>query len=59
MENEDKGVTKRGTTLVFVYAISGRLKHPFSLAPIDRYSLGKLIFKISVGYDFTLARYAE
>ncbi len=39
--------------------ISGRIKHPFSLTPIDRYSLGKLIFKISVGYDFTLARYAE
>ncbi len=39
--------------------ISGRLKHPFSLTPIDRYSLGKLMFKISVGYDFTLARYAE
>ena len=35
--------------------ISGRLKHPFSLTPIDRYSLGKLMFKIFVGYDFTLA----
>ncbi len=39
--------------------ISGRLKHPFSLTPIDRYSLGKFLFKISVGNDFTLARYAE
>ncbi len=39
--------------------ISGRLKHPFSLTPIDRYSLGKLMCKSSVGYDFTLARYAE
>ncbi len=39
--------------------ISGRLKHPFSLTPIDRYSLGKVMFKIPVGYDFTLARYAE
>ncbi len=39
--------------------ISGRLKHPFSLTPIDRYSLEKLMFKISIGYDFTLARYAE
>ncbi len=39
--------------------ISGQLKHPFSLTSIDRYSLGKLMFKISVGYDFTLARYAE
>ncbi len=39
--------------------ISGRLKQHFSLIPIDRYSLGKLMFKISVGYDFTLARYVE
>ena len=39
--------------------ISGRLKHPFYLTLIDRYSLGKLMFKISVGYEFTLARYAE
>ncbi len=40
-------------------AISGQLKYPFSLTPIaiDRYSLGKLMFKISVGYEFTLARY--
>ncbi len=39
--------------------ISGRLEHPFSLTPIDRYALGKLMYKISVGYDFTLVRYAE
>ncbi len=36
--------------------ISGRLKHLFSLTPIDRYSFGKLMFKISIGYDFTLWR---
>ena len=29
---------------------------PFSLTPIDRYSLGKFMFKISVGYDFMLGK---
>ncbi len=37
--------------------ISGRLKHPDSLTSIDRYSFKKLMSKIPVGYDFTLARY--
>ncbi len=54
-----KGKTCFSTTYSFglkqYSEISGRLKHPFSLTP---YSLGKLMFKISVGYDFTLARYA-
>ena len=38
--------------------ISGWLKKPISVTPIDRNSLKKLMLKISVGYDFTLARYA-
>ncbi len=39
--------------------ISGCLKHPISVAPINRYSLyKKLMFKIPVGYDIALARFA-
>ncbi len=38
----------RNLTLRQYSEISGRLKHPFSLTPIDRYSLGKLMVKISV-----------
>ena len=32
--------------------VSGWLKHPISMAPIDRHSLQKLLFTIPVGYDF-------
>ena len=32
-------------------------KAPFSVTPIDRYSLKPRMFKIPVGYDFTLLRY--
>ncbi len=41
--------------------ICGWFKHLFkdSVTPIGRYSLIKLVFKIPVGYDFMLARYAE
>ena len=38
--------------------ISGWLKDPTSEVPIDRYSLEQLMFKIPVGYYFSLARYA-
>ena len=34
------------------------IQGPFFFDRLDRYSLGKLMFKISVDYDFTLARYA-
>ncbi len=37
--------------------MSGQLKHPISVPPIDN-SLKKLIIKIPVGYDFALARFA-
>ncbi len=40
------------------FCMGGSCKHPISSTPIDRYSLGKPLFKISVDYDFTLARYA-
>ncbi len=50
--------TPFGVILLKQYSeIFGWLKHPFSVTPIDRYSLKQLMFKILVGYDFTLVRY--
>ena len=49
------GCINREQNKYYLKLYSGRLKHPFSLTTIDRYSLGKLMFKLSVGYDFMLA----
>ncbi len=48
-----------GTSFIAIFRDFWSTQASFFLTPIGRYSLGMRMFKISVAYDFTLARYAE